>query len=71
MALPPPGHAPTENEMTLRREVGMRIAQGGGAVIVGIPVGTKAFVQSHHEEGGTTEKRAEALTRLLAPMPDK
>ena len=70
VALPPPGHVPTDTEMALLRGVGMGIAQGGGAVIVGIPVGTDIFVQNHAKKV-VTDKGAEALARLLARMPDR
>lgn len=43
VALPPPGHVATTDEIALPTEFGARIAQGMGAVVVGIVIETDAL----------------------------
>lgn len=70
MTLLPMEHSPTAHEITLLAGVGIGIADGGGGVVVGIPIGTDAFVQEHAIKM-VKEKGAEGLGHLLARVPDK
>lgn len=42
-ALPLPGHIPTTGEVALLAGVGVEIAEGGGVVVAGILIGTRAL----------------------------
>ena len=68
-ALPPPGHEVTSTERRLFDEAGLPIAEEG-ITVVGIPIGTDAYVEEcamkKITEGGAVE-----LARMLARMPDK
>ena len=70
VALPPKGHVPTPEEIAFLGGIGVRIAEGGAAKVVGVPIGNDAFaVYSALEivrDGG-----AEQLARILPRMPDK
>lgn len=46
-ALRPPGHIPMADEVALLADVGMGTAEGGGAVVVGISIGTGVVVAAH------------------------
>ena len=64
VALPPKGHVPTPEEIAFLGGIGVRIAEGGAAKVVGVPIGNDAFaVYSALEivrDGG-----AEQLARIL------
>ncbi|CAN0328772.1 unnamed protein product, partial [Scytosiphon promiscuus] len=70
VALPPKGHVPTSEEIALLGGIGVRIAEGGGVKVVGVPIGNDAFAVNSAVEivrdGG-----AEQLARILPRMPDK
>ena len=70
IALPPKGHAPTAEEISLLESVDVRIAGEGGATAVGVSIGTDEYVLDRAVEvvrdGGT-----DSLARCLASMSDK
>ena len=70
VALPPKGHVPTPEEISLLGGIGVRIAEGEGVKVVGVPAGNDAFAMNSALEivrdGG-----AEQLARILPRMPDK
>ena len=72
MALPPKGHGRTAEEISLLESVDVRVADGEGVTVVGVPNGTDEnvlLVERTREivkEGGTDH-----VARCLANMPDK
>ncbi len=70
VALPPKGHVPTPEQITLLEGIGVSIAERGGVKVVGVPIGTDEYVRESAMEivrnGG-----AEQLARMLSRMPDK
>ena len=70
MALPSKGHVPTLEEIALLKSVDVRIAERGGVKVVGVPIGTDAYVMGSMMEivqnGG-----AERLAWMLPHMPNK
>ena len=47
-ALPPKGHASKAEEISLLERVEVRIADEGGLMVVGVPIGTEEYVQGEH-----------------------
>ena len=45
VALPPKGHSPTPEQIALPGGIGDRIAERGGAKVVGVPVGTDEYAR--------------------------
>ena len=45
VALPPTGHAPTAEEISLLKSVEVRIADEGGVAVVGVPIGTEEYLR--------------------------
>ena len=68
-ALAPPGHEVTPTERRLLNEAGLPIAEEG-ITVVGIPIGTDAYVEVCVMKK-ITEGGADKLARMLARMPDK
>ena len=70
MTLPPKGHAPTAEEISLFESVDVRIVDEGEVTVVGVLIGTDEYVLKRAmavvRDGG-----ANCLTRCLANMPDK
>ena len=70
VALPRKGHAPALEEIALLESVDVRIAEQGGVKVVGVPIGTDAYVNENAmeivENGG-----AEQLVRMPPHMPVK
>ena len=70
VALPPKGHVPALEEISLLEGIDVHIAERGGAKMVGVPIGTDAYAMDSAMEivknGG-----AEQLTRTMPRMPDK
>ena len=70
VALPPKGHAPTAEEISLLESVDVSIAGEGGATVVGAPIGTHEYVLDR-AMGVVRDGGADRLARCLANMPDK
>ena len=70
VALPPKGHAPTAEEISLLESVNVSITGEGGATVVGIPIGTDEYVLDRAMEV-VRDRGADRLARCLANMPDK
>ena len=70
VALPPKGHAPTAEHISLLDSADVCIAEEGGVTVVGIPIGTKEHVlerlMGEVEDGG-----ADRLAHCLVNMPEK
>ena len=66
----PLDHAPTEREVSLLAGLGVDVAQGGGTIVVGVPVGADFFIEEH-AVGVVKDKGANRLARMLTRMPDK
>ena len=47
VALPPKGHVPTPEEIALLGGIGLRIAEGWGVNVVGVPIGSDAFAMNN------------------------
>ncbi|CAN0339095.1 unnamed protein product, partial [Laminaria digitata] len=72
VALPPKGHAPTAEEISLLESVGVRIAGEGGVTVVGVPIGTDEYVLERAMEVRVLrDDGTDRLVRCLANMPDK
>ena len=70
VALPPKGHAPTAEEISLVESVDVSITGEGGATVVGVPIGTDEYVLDRAMEV-VRDGGADRLARCLANMPDK
>ena len=70
IAQQPKGHAPTAEEISLLESVDVRIANEGGATVVGFPTGTDEYVLDRAMEV-VRDRGADRLARCLANMPDK
>ena len=70
VALPPKGHAPTAEEISLLENVDVSITGEGGATVVGVPIGTDEYVLDRAMEV-VRDGGADRLARCLANMPDK
>lgn len=68
-ALPPPGHDVTPTERRLFEDAGLPIAEEG-ITVVGVPIGTDAYVEECAMKK-ITEGGADKLARMLAHIPDK
>ena len=68
-ALAPPGHEVTTTERRLLNEAGLSIAEEG-TTVVGIPIGTDAYVEECTMKK-TTPGGADRLARMLARTPGK
>lgn len=68
-ALPPPGHDVTPTERRLSDDAGLPIA-AEGITVVGIPIGTDAYVEERAMKK-ITDGGADELAHMLARMPDK
>ena len=70
VVLPPKGRVSTMKETALPDGIDVRIAERGGAKVVGVPIATDAYAMESAmeivENGGT-----EHLARMLPRMPDK
>ena len=69
-ALPPPGRNATPTERRLFEDAGLPIA-AQSIMVVGIPIGTDAYVEERAMKKIITEGGADELARMLARMPDK
>ncbi|CAM9984463.1 unnamed protein product [Laminaria digitata] len=70
VALPPEGHAPTAEEISLLESVDVRIADVGRVTVVGVPIGTEEYVRGRGMEV-VRDRGANRLARCLANIPDK
>ena len=70
VALPPKGHAPTAEEISLLESVDVSITGEGGATVVDVPIGTDKYVLDRAMEV-VRDGGADRLARCLANMPDK
>ena len=70
VVLPPKGHAPTAEDISLLESVEVRIADEGGETVVGVPIGTEKYVRGREMEV-VRDGGADRLARRLATMPDK
>ena len=70
VAIPPTGHAPSAEEISLLGSVDVRIADKGGVTVVGVPIGTDGWVLERAMEA-VKDGGADRLARCLANMPDK
>ena len=70
VALPPKGHAPTAEEISLLESVAVSITGEGGATVVGVPIGMDEYVLDRAMEV-VRDGGADRLARCLAHMPDK
>ena len=70
VALPPKGHVPMPEENALLEGIDAHIAERDGVTVVGVPIGTDAYVNENAmeivENGG-----AEQLVRMPPHMPVK
>ena len=70
VALPPKGHVPTSEEISLLQGIGVRIAERGGVKVVGVPIGTDAYAMDSAMEVVKNEG-AEQLARMFPRITDK
>ena len=70
VALPPKGHAPTAEDISLLERVDVRIADEGGVAVVGVPSGTDEHMLERAMEV-VKDGGADRLARGLVNMPDK
>ena len=70
VALPPKGHVPTPEEISLLGGIGVRIAEGEGVKVVGVPAGNDAFAMNSALEI-VRDGVAEQLARIIPRTPDK
>ena len=70
VALPPKGHAPTAEEISLLESVGVRIENEGGMTVVDIPIVTDEYLLERALEA-VRDGVADHLSCCLANMPDK
>ena len=70
MALPPKGHAPTAEEISLLESVDVRIADEGEVTVVGVIIGPDEYVLERVMEV-VKDKGVDCLAHCLANMPDK
>ena len=70
VALPPEGHTPTAEEISLLESVEVRTADKGGVTVLGVPIGTKEYVRGRAMEV-VRDGGADHLARCLANMHDK
>ena len=70
VAFCPKGHVPTPEDISRLVGVGVRIADGGGIKVVGVPVGTDEFA-AESAIGIVRDGGAEQLARMLPRMPGK
>ena len=70
VALPPKGHIPTPEQITLLEGIGVSIAERGGVKVVGVPVGTDEYARESAmkivRNGG-----AQQLAWMLSRIPEK
>ena len=52
IALPPTGHIPTPEQITLLEGIGVSIAERGGVKVVGVPVGTDEYARQRPDISG-------------------
>ena len=69
-ALPPKGHVPTPDQNALVEGIGDSIAECGGVMVVGVPVGTDEYARESAMEI-VRNGEAEQLARMLSRTPDK
>ena len=50
VALPPKGHAPMTEEISLLQSVDVRVAYEGGVTVVGVPIGNDEYVLERARE---------------------
>ena len=70
VALPPTGHAPTAEEISLLQSVDVRVAYEGGVTVVGVPIGNDEYVLERAREI-VKERATDHLERCLSNMPEK
>ena len=70
VALPPKGHVPTPEEISLLQGIDVRIAERGGVKVIGVPIGTDEYAMDRAMEivrnGGSVQ-----LSRMLPRISDK
>ncbi|CAN0290043.1 unnamed protein product, partial [Laminaria digitata] len=68
VALPPKGHAPTAEKISLRESIDVRIAEEGRVTVVSVPIGTEEYVRGRAMKvigDGGTYRLARCLTNTL------
>ena len=70
VALPPKGHSPTVEKISLLESIEVLIADKEGVTVVGVPIGTEEYVLGRAMEV-VRDGGADHLASSLANMPDK